>query len=168
MRGRTAAAGATDTNQLVALPDFYARHIAPELAAPDVNDRAIVKADALKFLTTFRGQARTGRGMHRAALGRAPGGLLSEHCAQGTAELFCREVWSIWCTNWDGGGKYPLFIVKSRMQLPKAACLEAFPHLVRLLGAEANVTHSYAAIAIDRMLTQKVRNNYPAQLEAAV
>ena len=48
---------------------------------------------------------------------------------------------------------------ESRLQLPKAACLEAFPHLVRLLGAEANVTHSYAAIAIDRMLTQKVRSN---------
>lgn len=44
-----------------------------------------------------------------------------------------------------------------RAQLPKAACLEAFPHLVRLLGAEANVLHSYAAIAIDRMLSQKVR-----------
>ncbi len=58
VRGRTAAAGATDTNQLVALPDFYARHIAPELAAADVNERAVIKADALKFITTFRGQAR--------------------------------------------------------------------------------------------------------------
>ena len=47
------------------------------------------------------------------------------------------------------------------MQMPKAACLEAFPHLVRLLGAEANVTHSYAAIAIDRLLTQKVLNTLP-------
>ncbi len=28
---------------------------------------------------------------------------------------------------------------------------------MRLLGAEANVVHSYAAIAIDRMLSQKVR-----------
>lgn len=58
MRGRTAAAGATDTNQLVALPDFYARHIAPELAAADTNERAIIKADALRFLTTFRGQVK--------------------------------------------------------------------------------------------------------------
>lgn len=57
-----------------------------------------------------------------------------------------------------GGVQLPLFEVKFCMQLPKAACLEAFPHLVRLLGAEANVTHSYAAIAIDRMLTQKVHN----------
>ena len=79
VRGRTAAAGATDTNQLVALPDFYARHIAPELAAPDANDRAITKADALKFLTTFRGQARAGRGLQGAALRHAPGGLLSDH-----------------------------------------------------------------------------------------
>ena len=63
VRGRTAAAGATDTNQLVALPDFYARHIAPELAAADANDRAIIKADALKFLTTFRGQARAWHSM---------------------------------------------------------------------------------------------------------
>ncbi len=58
VRGRTAAAGATDTNQLVALPDFYARHVAPELAAADVNERAVIKADALRFLTTFRGQVR--------------------------------------------------------------------------------------------------------------
>ncbi len=46
---------------------------------------------------------------------------------------------------------------RGRAQLPKATCLDAFPHLVRLLGAEANVVHSYAAIAIDRLLTQKAR-----------
>ena len=102
VRGRTAAAGATDTNQLVSLPDFYARHIAPELAAPDVNDRAIIKADALKFLTTFRGQVRAGPGMdHKWILGlglQGPGcypagHLRSQHCAQ--LHLSCRPVQSM-------------------------------------------------------------------------
>ena len=58
-----------------------------------------------------------------------------------------------------GACNFPALNFKACMQLPKAACLEALPHLVRLLGAEANVTHSYAAIAIDRMLMQKVRSN---------
>ena len=59
--------------------------------------------------------------------------------------------WHVW------GGRLILCCSAVAAQLPKAACLEAFPHLVRLLGAEANVVHSYAAIAIDRLLTQKVR-----------
>lgn len=32
------------------------QHIAPELAAADVNDLPVLKADALKFATTFRSQ----------------------------------------------------------------------------------------------------------------
>jgi exportin-2 (importin alpha re-exporter) len=56
VKGRTAAAGATSTNSLVNLQDFYASHVAPELAAPDVNARPVVKADCLRFATTFRSQ----------------------------------------------------------------------------------------------------------------
>ncbi len=57
---------------------------------------------------------------------------------------------------------------RGRAQLPKATCLDAFPHLVRLLGAEANVVHSYAAIAIDRLLTQKARPLPQASLRSAL
>ncbi|KAH7622261.1 putative Exportin-2 [Nannochloris sp. 'desiccata'] len=56
VKGRTAAAGATSTNSLVNLQDFYASHVAPELAAPDVDARPVVKADCLRFATTFRSQ----------------------------------------------------------------------------------------------------------------
>eukprot|EP00897_Mesotaenium_endlicherianum_P004221 jgi/Mesen1/3827/ME000207S02837 len=56
VRQKTAAAGATATNELVKIGDFFSAQILPELRAPDVNDQAVLKADALKFLTTFRGQ----------------------------------------------------------------------------------------------------------------
>lgn len=56
VRGKTAAAGATTTNALVNLQDFYGQQVAPELQAANVNERPILKADALKFVTTFRSQ----------------------------------------------------------------------------------------------------------------
>jgi exportin-2 (importin alpha re-exporter) len=56
VKRRTAAAGATSTNDLVNLQDFYAGHVAPELAAADVDARPVVKADCLRFATTFRSQ----------------------------------------------------------------------------------------------------------------
>jgi len=94
-RGRTAASGATATNELVNLGDFYRTHIAPDLMAADVNEAPVLKADALKFLTTFRSQ------------------------------------------------------------IPKAEALAAFPGLVRLLGSDSNVVHSYAATCIERLLSLK-------------
>ena len=35
--------------------------------------------------------------------------------------------------------------------------LQLFPNLVNLLGSESNVVHSYAAIAVERLLASKVR-----------
>ncbi len=177
VRGRTAAAGATDTNQLVALPDFYARHIAPELAAADVNERAVIKADALKFITTFRGQAR--RNCLKCQVARLPrsfacyartstlAGVKSKDVAVAVGSCQARN-WCFTCCQCfnlpDCATAQPPRLQLRlrarplrRAQLPKATCLDAFPHLVRLLGAEANVVHSYAAIAIDRLLTQKAR-----------
>eukprot|EP00887_Chlorella_sp_A99_P002133 scaffold21.g2133.t1 len=89
VRGKTAAQGATTTNTLVNLAEFFTQHIAPELASSAVNDQAVLKADALKFLTTFRSQ------------------------------------------------------------LPHDALRQLFP----LLGSESNVVHSYAAIAVERLLS---------------
>ena len=48
--------GATSTNQLVDVGQFFVQHILPELQSPNVSERPILKADALKFLTTFRSQ----------------------------------------------------------------------------------------------------------------
>ncbi|GAB4819020.1 hypothetical protein N2152v2_006066 [Parachlorella kessleri] len=95
VRGKTAAAGATTTNTLVNLQDFFKQHIAPELGASNPNDLPILKADALKFITTFRSQ------------------------------------------------------------LPKDTTLALFPSLINLLGAESNVVHSYAAIAVEKVLSLK-------------
>ena len=101
VRGRTAAAGATSTNELVNLRDFYAAHVAPELASPDVEARPVVKADCLRFATTFRSQ------------------------------------------------------------LPREIALDLFPKAAALLGSTHNVVHSYAAVLVERLLTQRI-NGAPA------
>lgn len=95
VRTKTVSAGATSVNELVNVGDFFQNSILPEMVTPDVNERPVLKADALKFVTTFRSQ------------------------------------------------------------LPKAKCLELFPSLIRLLGAESNVVHSYAANCIERILVVK-------------
>lgn len=48
------------------------------------------------------------------------------------------------------------FVTLFRSTLSKALLLEAFPQVVRLLGAESNVVHSYAAICIERLLALKI------------
>ena len=42
-----------------------------------------------------------------------------------------------------------------RSLLPKPTTLAVFPDLIRLLGSEFNVVHSYAAIAVERLLSLK-------------
>ena len=56
VRGKTAAQGATTTNQLVNVLDFFNQHVLPELQAQRLDERAVLKADALKYLTLFRSQ----------------------------------------------------------------------------------------------------------------
>ncbi|KAI8101811.1 hypothetical protein M9434_006876 [Picochlorum sp. BPE23] len=53
---KTSAAGATTTNELVNLNEFYASHIAPELEDKNVEHRTVIKADSLRFVTVFRSQ----------------------------------------------------------------------------------------------------------------
>lgn len=53
-KGSTQKHGVTQASQLVPLPQFFASDIIPELDRPDVNDLPVLKADALKFLMTFR------------------------------------------------------------------------------------------------------------------
>lgn len=56
VRGKTAAQGATTTNQLVNVTDFFNQHILPELQSHQPDERPVLKADALKYLTLFRSQ----------------------------------------------------------------------------------------------------------------
>ena len=53
-KGQTARHGTTQTNQLVDLVDFFSQHIISELQQPNVNELMVLKADAVKYLMTFR------------------------------------------------------------------------------------------------------------------
>ncbi|XP_026476841.1 exportin-2 [Ctenocephalides felis] len=53
-RGATQKHGVTSTSELVSIPQFYKQHVAPELERPDVNALPVLKADALRYLMTFR------------------------------------------------------------------------------------------------------------------
>lgn len=54
VKGRTGEKGATSTNKLVNVDDFFTQQVLPELQDPNVDARPILKADALKFVTVFR------------------------------------------------------------------------------------------------------------------
>lgn len=54
IRGSTAKHGVTQSSQLVPLPQFCQQHILPELERTNVNELPVLKADALKFIMTFR------------------------------------------------------------------------------------------------------------------
>ncbi|XP_049879838.1 exportin-2 [Pectinophora gossypiella] len=53
-RGSTAAAGVTRASPLVDLAQFAATHVLPELQRPGVTELPVLKADAIKYLMTFR------------------------------------------------------------------------------------------------------------------
>jgi len=56
VKGSTYALGTTSTNQFVDIVSFFATHILPELQEPDVNNKPVLKADAIKFTQIFRNQ----------------------------------------------------------------------------------------------------------------
>ncbi|CAG9570956.1 unnamed protein product [Danaus chrysippus] len=53
-RGSTQASGVTRASPLVDLTSFAATHVLPELQRPDVNELPVLKADAIKYIITFR------------------------------------------------------------------------------------------------------------------
>ncbi|XP_050671421.1 exportin-2 [Leptidea sinapis] len=53
-RGSTQAAGVTRASPLVELGDFARTHVLPELRKPDVSQLPVLRADAIKYLMTFR------------------------------------------------------------------------------------------------------------------
>lgn len=55
-RGATAKMGVTQSTSLVNLDDFFRAHILPELSDKNINGQLVLKADALKYLVTFRNQ----------------------------------------------------------------------------------------------------------------
>ncbi|CAK1543500.1 unnamed protein product [Leptosia nina] len=53
-RGSTQAAGVTRASPLVDLAQFAQTHVIPELSKANVNEMPVLKADALKYIMTFR------------------------------------------------------------------------------------------------------------------
>ncbi|XP_033214129.1 exportin-2 isoform X2 [Belonocnema kinseyi] len=53
-KGQTQKHGVTQSSELVSLPQFTREHIIPELLRQNVNEFPVLKADAIKFIMTFR------------------------------------------------------------------------------------------------------------------
>ena len=56
VRAESVAKGASQLNERVDVMAFYTTHVLPELEDANVNGRPIIKADCIKFITTFRQQ----------------------------------------------------------------------------------------------------------------
>ncbi len=112
-RASTSTRGATQTNALVDIGDFFAKHVQPELQAAAAS--------------TTSGAA-------------APAG------ATGSAVLAAAGI---------------KFVTVFRAQLGAAAFAALFPALVTLLGHPHVVVHTYAANAIERMLTVRSESGAP-------
>ena len=50
----TSKHGTTDTNSLVNLDGFFKEQIAPDLISSNINEYPVLKADAVKYIITFR------------------------------------------------------------------------------------------------------------------
>ncbi|XP_058095879.1 exportin-2 [Magnolia sinica] len=89
------AGGSSVSTDLVNVESFFTTVIVPELQSQDTNGFPMLKADALKFFTTFRNQ------------------------------------------------------------ISKPVAVALIPHVIRFLGSESNVVHSYAANCIEKLLLVK-------------
>lgn len=56
VKGSTLRTGTTNTSELVNIVDFYTGYIKPDLEGSDVNRLPVLRADALKYIVTFRNQ----------------------------------------------------------------------------------------------------------------
>lgn len=100
-RGQTQKHGVTQTSQLVSIPQFCKEHVLPELERADINELPVLKADAIKYVMTFRS-------------------ILDKEMVVGT-----------------------------------------IPQLMKHLAAESQVTHTYAACAIEKILVMRTSDNHP-------
>lgn len=56
IRAESAARGVSVMNERVNVMEFFTSHIVRELEDSNVNSRSIIRADCLKFVSTFRAQ----------------------------------------------------------------------------------------------------------------
>eukprot|EP00112_Aurelia_sp_Birch-Aquarium-sp1_P013550 Seg2879.1 transcript_id=Seg2879.1/GoldUCD/mRNA.D3Y31 product=Exportin-2 protein_id=Seg2879.1/GoldUCD/D3Y31 len=98
---QTSKHGTTEASQLVNLVDFFKSHIAPDLQSPNVDEFPVLKADAIKYVITFRSV------------------------------------------------------------LPRDVILGVIPCMVNMIKAKSPVVHSYAANAIERIMTLRTPGGGP-------
>ncbi|XP_013392987.1 exportin-2-like [Lingula anatina] len=55
-KAQTQKHGITQTSELVNVNDFFNAHVVPDLQSPNVNEFPVLKADAIKYVMTFRNQ----------------------------------------------------------------------------------------------------------------
>ena len=55
-KGATAKLGTTKSNDLVNLVEFFSSYVLPEVSSADINNLPVLKADALRYVVTFRSQ----------------------------------------------------------------------------------------------------------------
>ncbi|XP_077991102.1 exportin-2-like [Glandiceps talaboti] len=55
-KSKTQKHGTTQTSELVNVSDFCTGNIAPDIQSPNVNEIPVLKADAMKYIITFRSQ----------------------------------------------------------------------------------------------------------------
>lgn len=56
VKGSTSRLGATSTSELVSVLEFFTNFLLTELQRPNLNELPVLRADALKYLVTFRSQ----------------------------------------------------------------------------------------------------------------
>lgn len=95
VRGSTVKFGATKVNSSFDIMAFFSTHVLPELQQGNIDDLPLLKADCIKFVSTFR------------------------------------------------------------MQLPQDAYAFLLPLLTKFLGSDHFVVHTYAAVAIEKLLSFK-------------
>lgn len=172
VRGKTLAAGATTVNELVDFEQFCREHVLPEIGTDDVNARPVLKADALRCappcamaVSLLRRIAARPAGLHvrvhRGAAWTTSRDLPAElTCHEPRRrDLACARGGRLQAQGDDGQQSRPApcrYIYLFRSKLSKALLVDTFPKIVRLVGADSNVVHSYAAIALERLLALHV------------
>jgi exportin-2 (importin alpha re-exporter) len=56
VQGKTQGKGVTKTNQYVDIMEFFGGHVVPELKSDPIDERPVLRADCIKFVTEFRYQ----------------------------------------------------------------------------------------------------------------
>ena len=69
---QTASKGVSQVNANISVIDFFTTHVVGDLQSADINSLPVLKADCVKFVSTFRNQLPKASGVVSALSARAP------------------------------------------------------------------------------------------------